>query len=75
MRPTFWVLFSRPQLRHVVAVEGSATTDAPSGAARAVVGANARSTTNNNKSLRRFMVTSSSESQLAKLIVRELKAN
>lgn len=75
MRPTFWVLFSRPQLRHVDAEEGSANVVAPTVAARAVVGANARSTTNNNKSLRRFMVTSSSESQLAKLIVRELKEN
>lgn len=75
MRPTFWVLFSRPQLRHVDAEEGSANVVAPTVAARAVVGANARSTTNNNKSLRRFMVTSSSESQLTKLIVRELKVN
>ena len=75
MRPTFSVEFSRPQLCHVDAEEGSANVVAPTVAARAVVGANARSTTNNNKSLRRFMVTSSSESQLAKLIVRELKAN
>ena len=74
MRPTFWVLFSRPQLRHVDAEEGSANVVAPTVAARAVVGANARSTTN-NKSLRRFMATSSSESQLTKLIVGELKQN
>ena len=75
MRPTFSVEFSRPQLRHVDAEEGSANVVVPTVAASTVVGANARSTTNNNKSLRRFMVTSSSESQLTKLIVRELKQN
>ena len=75
MRPTFSVEFSRPHLRHVDAEEGSANVVAPTVAARTVVGANTRSTKNNNKSLRRFMVTSSSESQLTKLIVRELKQN
>ena len=38
MRPTFWVLLSRPQSSHVVAVEGSATVVAPSVAASAVAG-------------------------------------
>ena len=75
MRPTFSVELSRPQSRHVDAEEGSANVVAPTVAASAVVGANTRSATNNNKSLRRFMVTSSSESQLTELIVRELKPN
>ena len=57
MRPTFSVEFSRPQLRHVDADEGSATV-----AAKAETGANVRNIANNNRSLSRFMVTSSDES-------------
>ena len=62
MRPTFSVEFSRPQLRHVDADEGSATVVAPAVAAKAETGANVRNIANNNKSLNRFMVTSSDES-------------
>ena len=57
MRPTFSVEFSRPQLRHVDADEGSATV-----AAKAETGVNVRNIANNNRSLSRLMVTSSDES-------------
>ena len=62
MRPTFSVEFSRPQSRHFDADEGSATLSAPAVAANAETGANVRNNANNNKSLSRFMVTSSDES-------------